>query len=81
MQDEKSLTKLLAETLLIIPPEKLNAIIKDIAADNITCGEAPDLHIILPLLGKAYLERSDMLRGYGDQYLEKEKGNLKELRN
>ena len=75
MQDKKLLGEFLVETLLIIPPEKLDALIKDIVADNIPTDEAPDLQIILPLLGRAYLERSDMLREYGSGYLEKGKGN------
>jgi len=75
MQDKELLTEFLAETLLIIPAEKLQALIKEIAADNIPDDEAPDLQIILPLLGRAYLERSDMLREYGSGYLEKGKGN------
>ena len=73
MQDKKLLTEFMAETLLIIPPEKLRALIKEIEANNIPCDVAPDLQIILPLLGRAYLERSDMLREYGSTYLEKEK--------
>jgi tetratricopeptide (TPR) repeat protein len=77
--DEVSLKKFLSETLLIIPPEKLSALIKDIAADNIPDDETPNLQIILPLLGKAYMERSEMLRKYGYQYLEKGKKNLKEV--
>jgi len=75
MQDKELLTEFLAETLLIIPAEKLHALIKEIAADNIPYHEAPDLQIILPLLGRAYLERSDMLKEYGSGYLEKGKGN------
>jgi len=75
MQDKELLTEFLAETLLIIPPEKLDALLKDIVADSIPTDEAPDLQIILPLLGRAYLERSDVLREYGFGYLGKEKGN------
>jgi hypothetical protein len=44
-------------------------------AYNIPDDEAPNLQIILPLLGRAYLKRSDMLREYGSRYLEKGKGN------
>jgi tetratricopeptide (TPR) repeat protein len=73
MQDEKLLGEFLDETLLIIPPEKLDALIKEIAANNISDDEAPDLQIILPLLGRAYLERSDMFREYASGYLEKGK--------
>ncbi|UCE33904.1 MAG: tetratricopeptide repeat protein [Deltaproteobacteria bacterium] len=75
MQDKVLLTEFLAETLRIIPPEKLHALITKIAADNIPTDEAPDLQIVLPLLGRAYLERSDMLRKYGSRYLEKGKAN------
>jgi len=75
MQDKKLLEEFLVETLLIIPPEKLEALIKEIAANNIPDDEAPDLQIILPLLGRAYLERSDMLGEYGSRYLETGKGN------
>ena len=75
MQDKELLTEFLAETLLIIPAEKLQALIKEIAADNIPDDEAPDLQIVLPLLGKAYIQRSDMLMEYGSGYLEKGKGN------
>ena len=73
MQDKELLTEFMAETLLIIPPEKLRALIKEIEANNIPCDVAPDLQIILPLLGRAYLERSDILREYGFGYLEKGK--------
>ena len=55
MQDKELLTEFLAETLRIIPPEKLHALIKKITADNIPTDEAPDLQIVLPLLGRAYL--------------------------
>jgi tetratricopeptide (TPR) repeat protein len=79
MQDEKALKTFLAETLLVVPPEKVNALIKDIEADNVPSDEAPDLEIILPLVGKAYMERSEMLREYGNEYLEKGKKNLKEV--
>jgi len=72
-QDEESLNKFLTETILIIPPEKLSALIKNIATDNIPDDEIPDLQIILPLLGKAYIQRSCTLRKYGYQYLEKGK--------
>lgn len=72
-QDEESLNKFLSETLLIIPPEKLSALIRDIAANNIPDDENPDLQIILPLLGKAYMQHSCTLRKYGYQYLEKGK--------
>jgi Flp pilus assembly protein TadD len=75
MQAKGLLREFLTETLLIIPPEKLDALIKEIVADNIPDDEAPDLQIILPLLGRAYLERSDMLREYASRYLEKGKGN------
>ena len=71
MQEKELLTEFLAETLRIIPPDKLHALIKKIAADNIPTNEAPDLQIVLPLLGRGYLERSDMLRKYGSGYLEK----------
>ncbi len=71
MQEKELLTEFLAETLRIIPPDKLHALIKKIAADNIPTDEAPDLQIVLPLLGRGYLERSDMLRKYGSGYLEK----------
>ena len=73
MQDKELLREFLAETLRIIPPEKLHALIKKIAADDIPTDEAPDLQIVLPLLGRAYLERSDMLRKYGSRYVEKGK--------
>ena len=73
MQDKELLTEFLAETLRIIPPEKLHALIKKITADNIPTDEAPDLQIVLPLLGRAYLEHSDILRKYGSRYLEKGK--------
>jgi len=72
-QDEESLNKFLSETLLIIPPEKLSALIRDIAADNIPDNEVPDLQIIFPLLGKAYMQHSCTLRKYGYRYLEKGK--------
>jgi tetratricopeptide (TPR) repeat protein len=74
MQEKELLTEFLAETLLIIPPEKLDPLITEIVANNIPDDEAPDLHIILPLLGRAYLEHSDMFREYGSRYLEKGKG-------
>ena len=75
MQDKELLREFVAETLLIIPAEKLQALIKEIAANNIPDDQAPDLQIILPLLGRAYLERSDMLGEYGSRYLETGKGN------
>ena len=58
----------LAETLSIIPAEKMKAVLEDIEEGTIQ-DPAPDLHIILPLLGKAYLERSDMWKAYGEHYL------------
>lgn len=70
MQDKESLEALLEETLDVIPPEIMKAVIEDIAADNFPDQEAPDLQVTLPLLGKAYLERSDTLRKYGSHYLE-----------
>ena len=73
MQDKELLSQFLAETLDTVPHEKLDALIKDIAADTIPCDEAPDLQILLPLLGTAYLDRSDILRQYGTGYLEKGK--------
>ncbi len=73
MQDEGSLEALVEETLDIIPPETLKIIIDDIAADNFPDQEAPDLGVILPLLGKAYVGRSKVLRKYGYGYLEKAK--------
>jgi tetratricopeptide (TPR) repeat protein len=79
MMDEESLKTLLAETVRIIPPERVNEVIENIAADKIPDDEAPDLGAILPLLGKAYMERSEMLANYGYHYLEKGRENLKEL--
>jgi Tfp pilus assembly protein PilF len=76
MQDKASLEALVEETLDVIPPETMKAVIKDIAADNFPDQEAPDLQVTLPLLGKAYLERSDTLRKYGYHYLEKGKEEL-----
>jgi len=74
-QDKELLHEFLAETLTIIPPEKLEAFIKNILANNIHMDESPDLQIILPLLGRGYLERSDILKKYGSDYLEMGKGN------
>jgi tetratricopeptide (TPR) repeat protein len=68
-QDEKSLNEFLSETVLIIPPEKLSSFIENISADNIPDDEIPNLDIILPLLGKAYIKRSRALQKYGYQYL------------
>jgi tetratricopeptide (TPR) repeat protein len=75
MQDEGSLETLVEETLDIIPPETLKIVIDNIAADKFPDQEAPDLEIILPLLGKAYMGRSKLLRKYGLWYLEKAKEN------
>ena len=77
--EKESLKTLLAETLRIIPPEKVNEVIENIATDKIPDDEAPDLGAILPLLGKAYIERSEMLGNYGYHYLEKGRENLKGL--
>jgi len=74
-QEKELLREFLAETLGIIPPEKLDALIKEIAANTIQDDEAPDLQIILPLLGRAYMERSERLKEYGSRYMEKGKGN------
>ena len=71
MRDKESLEAFLAETVDIIPPEIMKAVIEDLEADNLPDQETPDLQIVLPLLGKAYVERSDTLRTYGDQYLQK----------
>jgi tetratricopeptide (TPR) repeat protein len=73
MQDRDSLEALLQETLDVIPPEIMKAVIDDIVADKFPDQEPPDLQVTLPLLGKAYLERSDALREYGYEYLEKAK--------
>jgi tetratricopeptide (TPR) repeat protein len=75
MQDKESLEALLEETLDVIPPETMKTLMDDIAADNFPDQEAPDLQVILPLLGKAYVERSQALRKYGFGYLEKVKEN------
>ncbi len=77
--EKESLKTLLAETVRIIPPEKVHKVIENIATDKIPDDEAPDLEVILPLLGNAYIERSEMLGNYGYHYLEKGRGNLKEL--
>jgi len=77
--EKESLKTLLAETVRIIPPEKVNEVIENIATDKIPDDEAPDLGAILPLLGKAYIERSEMLGNYGYHYLEKGRENLKGL--
>jgi len=74
-QEKELLREFLAQTLLIIPDEKLDALIKEIRTDTIPDDESPDLQIILPLLGRAYLERSELLKEYGARYLEKGKGN------
>ena len=73
MQQRDSLEELLQETLDVIPPEIMKAVVEDIAADNFPDQEAPDLRITLPLLGKAYLKRSDTLKEYGQEYLDKGK--------
>jgi tetratricopeptide (TPR) repeat protein len=73
MQHRDSLEALLQETLDVIPPEIMKAVVEDIAADNFPDQEAPDLQVTLPLLGKAYQERSDTLKEYGYEYLEKRK--------
>ena len=49
----------------------MEKVIDDMAAGNFPDQEAPDLQIIFPLLGKAYMERSKSLEGYGFSYLEK----------
>jgi tetratricopeptide (TPR) repeat protein len=74
-QEKELLTEFLAETLLIIPAEKLDALIKEITANTILDDEVPDLNIILPLLGSAYLERSERFKEYGSRYLQKGEGN------
>jgi tetratricopeptide (TPR) repeat protein len=73
MQDRDSLEALLQETLDLIPPEIMKAVVQDIIEDNFPDQETPDLQVTLPLLGNAYLERSDKLREYGYEYLEKAK--------
>jgi tetratricopeptide (TPR) repeat protein len=73
MQDRDSLEALLQETLDVIPPEIIKGVVEDIVADNFSDQEAPDLQVTLPLLGNAYLERSDTLKKYGYEYLEKGK--------
>ncbi len=73
MQDRDSLGALLQETLDVIPPEIMKHVVDDIVADNFPDQEVPDLQVILPLLGKAYLERSDTLKKYAYDYLEKPK--------
>jgi tetratricopeptide (TPR) repeat protein len=73
MQKRDSLEALLQETLDVIPPEIMKAVVEDIDADNFPDQEAPDLQVTLPLLGNAYLKRSDTLKEYGYGYLEKGK--------
>jgi tetratricopeptide (TPR) repeat protein len=73
MQDRDSLEALLQETLDVIPPEIMKHVVDDIVADNFPGQELPDLQVVLPLLGKAYLERSDTLKKYAYEYLEKPK--------
>ena len=73
MQDRNSLEALLQETLDVIPPQIMKTVVQDIIADNFPDQEAPDLQVTLPLLGKAYLERSDTLKKYAREYLEKSK--------
>ena len=70
MQDKESLEALLEDTVDVIPPEIMKSVIEDIAADNLPDQEAPDLQVTLPLLGKAYMERSAALKRYGSQFLE-----------
>jgi tetratricopeptide (TPR) repeat protein len=72
MQDKKSLEALLQETLEVIPPEIMKSVVKDIVEDNFPDQETPDLRITLPVLAKAYMERSDKLRKYGYWYLQKQ---------
>jgi tetratricopeptide (TPR) repeat protein len=76
MQERDSLEALLHETLDVIPPEIMKAVVEDIIADNFPDQEAPDLQVTLPLLGNAYLERSDTLKKYGYEYLEKGEKDL-----
>jgi tetratricopeptide (TPR) repeat protein len=73
MQNKASLEALLEETLDVIPHEIMKSVVEDIVADNFPDQETPDLEVTLPLLAKAYLERSDRLRKYGYWYLEKGK--------
>ena len=75
MQKKESLEALLQETLAAIPPEMIKSVVEDIAADNFPDQETPNLEITLPLLAKAYLERSDTLREYGSWYLKEHKQN------
>ena len=77
MQDRESLKALLKETVDLIPPEIMKAVIDDIVEDNFPDQEPPDLQVTLPLLGDAYLERSDTLKKYGYGYLEKGEKTLK----
>jgi tetratricopeptide (TPR) repeat protein len=71
MQDRESLEALLEETLDLIPPEIMKAVIDDMAADNFPDQEVPDLQLTLPLLGEAYLGRSATLKKYGSRYLQR----------
>ena len=73
MQDRDSLGALLQETLDMIPPEKMETLIADMAGDNFPDQETPDLRVILPLIGKAYLERSNRLRECGSNFLKGER--------
>lgn len=73
MGDKNLLDVFLAETLDIIPFEKMNAVIKDIVTDNFPDQETPDLEIILPLLEKAQAQRLNALGTYRRRYIEKRK--------
>lgn len=75
MKNEKSLAALLEETLEEIPAEKMKAVVEDIIADNFPDQEYPDLGVVLPLLGKAYSQRSDRFHEYSIYF--KEQGALR----
>ncbi len=75
MEDREPLEQVISEGLSIIPAKEMNAVIENIEAEGFPDIESPDLQIILPLLGKAYMERSSTLRKYALRYLEKRKGS------
>ena len=70
MGDKNLLDVFLAQTLDIIPFEKMNAVIQDIVTDNFPDQEAPNLEIILPLLEKAQAQRLNVLGTYRRKHIE-----------
>lgn len=68
MDNKALLDPFLAETLSLIPPERVRAVVHAIRADRLPDQETPDLGVILPLLGKAYLQQSESLRACGQHF-------------